>query len=746
MKKIFRLLFLLLGMLAFSQAKAQSEDLKVGLVLSGGGAKGLAHIGALKIIKESGVRIDYIGGTSMGAIIGSLYASGYSPEQLDSIFKLTNFNKLIQDELPREVKSFNEKKDAERYAIALPFKNFKLSFPSGLSKGQNLYNLMMQLTTPVAQIEDFSKLPIPFFCIGTNIETGKEVVLDHGSLARSVAASGSIPSLFSPVEINGQLITDGGVTNNYPIDEIKKRGIDYVIGVDVQDSLADRTQLQTAFEILTQINNFRTIHAMEGKRQKTDLYIKPNIKDFSILSFDQGSAIIKEGELETEKFLDELKKITQRQLKSSVEKEKLMLTDSIYIGQIHINGNNNYPRNYIRGKLKIDSDTKISYRELNRGINNLSATGNFKKIEYKLSPKRGGKSNLVLTIHENEINTWVRGALHYDELYKSAALVNFTQKSLFLKNDITSVDLVAGDNFRYNFSYYIDKGSYWSIGLNSRYNEFKQGVPFNFVEDNFNLGDFNVNKVEVEYSDLTNQFYVETYFVKEFKFGLGGEHKYTKLETETIVENENNQEFPVTILEQSNLFSAFGYLEYDKYDNAYFPAHGAHFKGDFHWYLLDSKSSFGFEPFSILKGSAGYAFSPLHKFSLRIQSETGIRFGDSKMNGLDFFLGGYGNRFINNVKPLLGYDFLSISGDSYVKSLVEIDYEVFSKNHIIASYNVANVEDGLYSSGNVFSLPDYTGVALGYGIETLLGPIEVKYSYAPELSESQWFFSLGFWF
>jgi len=744
----FRLGFLLfmfsIGLIA--QEQLSTKDLKVGLVLSGGGAKGMAHIGALKVIEEAGIRIDYIGGTSMGAIIGSLYASGYSAKQLDSIFQETNFNTLIQDELPRGVKSFYEKENAERYALTLPFQDFKLSFPSGLSQGQNLYNLLVQLMAPVDQIDDFSKLPVPFFCMGTNIETGEDVVLDRGSLPLAVSASGSLPSLFSPVQINGQLITDGGVTNNYPIEEIKKRGLDFVIGVDVQDSLVDRTELKTAFEIFNQINNFRTIKDMRSKSKETDLYIKPNISDFTILSFDRGREIIDQGATAAKNFEKELKEIAARQNTPPKPRKRIILQDSLTINNISIKGNSTYPRNYIRGKLKIDTEEKISYQELSTGINNLSASGNFKKIEYELVPLPDGTKNLNLIIFENNVNTLIRAALHYDELYKSAALVNLTQKSLILKNDILSLDLIAGDNFRYDFRYYIDKGSYWSIGLNSRYNRFEQDVDFSFIQNNFNIGDFNVNKVNIEYEDFTNQFYAETFIKKQFKMGLGFEHKYTGLKTETIVEMDNNEETPLTVLEKSNLFSGIIYLEYDRYNNAYFPSSGAHFYGDVHTYLFDSKTTFEFNYFAIAKGSAGYAFSISPKFAARLQTETGFRLGRNSVNSLDFFLGGYGNHFVNNIRPFLGYNFLEISGDSYIKGLVEVDYELFPKNHLVATYNFANVEDDLYQTGNFLSLPDFTGVALGYGLETFLGPMEIIYTYSPELSQGEFFFSLGFWF
>jgi NTE family protein len=294
MKKLRFLLFSLL--VALSSLAQEKGDIKVGLVLSGGGAKGLAHIGVLKVIEESGVRIDYIGGTSMGAIVGGLYASGYTAKDLDSIFKNIDFNTLIQDNIPRSAKTFYEKHDFEKYAITLPFNKFKISFPASLSKGQNLYNLLYKLTDHVSEVNDFSSLPIPFFCMATNVETGQQVKLDSGNLALSISASAALPSLFSPVEVNGKLLLDGGITNNYPVEEVRKMGADIIIGVDVQDSLISRENLKSALDLLVQINNYRTIHDMVDKRRKTDIYIHPVITEFSVIAFEKGKQIIKSGE------------------------------------------------------------------------------------------------------------------------------------------------------------------------------------------------------------------------------------------------------------------------------------------------------------------------------------------------------------------------------------------------------------------------------------------------------------------
>ena len=292
MKKIALLFLVFASLTAFSQ---EQKKPKIGLVLSGGGAKGFAHIGVLKVLEEAGVKIDYIGGTSMGAVIGGLYASGYNASQIDSIFQATNFNELLNDFIPRSSKNFYEKRNDELYALVLPFNKFKIGIPEALSKGMYNYNLLSRITRNVRHIKDFNKLPIPFLCIGTNIETGEQVLLNKGNLAQAMIASSAFPSLFSPVEIDGKLLVDGGVINNYPIEEVLKLGADIIIGVDVQDDLLDRKQLKDATRILVQITNLQSIERMKRNVKQTDVYIKPDIKDYGVVSFDKGKEIIRKG-------------------------------------------------------------------------------------------------------------------------------------------------------------------------------------------------------------------------------------------------------------------------------------------------------------------------------------------------------------------------------------------------------------------------------------------------------------------
>lgn len=741
MKKI---LFLLIFFFTLG-SYAQEEDPKVGLVLSGGGAKGLAHIGVLKVIEEAGIRIDYIGGTSMGAVIGALYASGYSASELDSIFHATNFNILIQDELPRSAKTFYEKKDAEKYAITLPFDNFDVSFPPALSKGQNVYNLMSKLTLHVQDRKRFEDLPIPFLAMATDVETGEEVILDSGFLPQAVSASAAIPTLFSPVLVEGRLLTDGGVLNNYPVEELRSRGAEIIIGVDVQDTLMERKDLNSAFEILTQLSNFNTIKSMREKIKLTDVYIGPDITPFNVMSFDKGNEIIQAGEIAAKKKLSELQAVAALQKqKDTLHQKRIAPVDSLYISDVRIEGNTSYPREYVLGKLKLRYPTAVSYKDLRWGINNLSATRNFNRINYQLIPLDKGYV-MVLQLEENSNKMLLRLGVHYDNLYKSGGLVNLTRKSLFQSNDVASLDVVLGDNFRYNFHYYLDKGYYWSLGLRTRYNSFSKDVSFDFASENAVLEVDQINNLSIDYQDYTHQFYVETLFKQIFSLGMGLEHKYLDISSETIrpmADDAGN----VGVFDQSSYYSTFGYLKLDSFDNKYYPSKGLYFDGDFHWYIHSSDFQENFSPFSVAKGTVGYVFSPLPNFVTRLSTEGGFRIGSTRNNIFDFFLGGYGNDFINTFVPFYGYDFIGLSGDSFTKLTVEFDYEFLTRNHVILTGNFANIENGLFTGGDWFTIPDYSGYAIGYGRDTFLGPVEVKYSVSPEVKRSYWFFSVGFWF
>ena len=726
--------FLILPITSFSQETTKRP--KIGLVLSGGGAKGFAHIGVLKVLEEAGVKVDYIAGTSMGAVIGGLYASGYSATQIDSIFYNTDFDELLQDYIPRSSKSFYEKRNDQMYALTLPFNKLKIGVPIALSKGMYNYNLLSKLTHKVRHVRDFNKLPIPFLCIATDIEKGEQVILKEGYLAQAMLASSAFPSLFSPVEIDGKLLIDGGVVNNYPVEEIRKMGADIVIGVDVQDDLKDRNSLKDATRILVQITNLDMIKVMKDKQKLTDIYIKPEVSDYGVISFNEGQEIVKKGEEATFGVSQQLKKLADTTIVYKLNEVKVK-KDFLQVKSISINKLDNYTRAYVLGKLRFNNGKKITYEDLKTGINNINATQNFSRISYTLERKEN-EDELKLSLTENPTKTFLKFGLHYDGLYKSAVLANITQKKSLFKNDVASLDLGLGDNIRYNFDYYIDNGFYWSFGIKSRFNNFNKNVTTDFRNGEL-LSQLGLNTINFDFSDLTNQVYLQTVFIQKFLIGAGIEHKLLRIKSDNL--GNINPTF-----EESSYLSVFGYMTYDSFDNKLFPKKGWMFTGDIHSFLLSSDYTNEFNRFTIAKGEIGVVKSINKKLSLKVQSEVGFSIGEDSVPFFDFVLGGYGFNSVNNFKPFYGYDFLSIAGDSYFKSCFTLDYEFYKKNHFNLAANYANVQDQLFENGNWLSKPTYNGYAIGYGLESIIGPIEIKYSWSPELNRGYAYFTVGFAF
>nr|WP_264538572.1 patatin-like phospholipase family protein [Flavobacterium sp. N1736] len=720
----------------FSQAQKQDsvKRPKIGLVLSGGGAKGFAHIGVLKVLEEAGIKIDYIGGTSMGSIIGGLYASGYNASQIDSIFKKTNFDELINDYIPRSSKNFYGKKNDELYAIVLPFSKFRVGIPEALSKGMYNYNLLSSLTRNVRHVRDFNKLPIPFLCIGTNIETGEEVLLNKGNLVQAMMASAAFPSLFTPVEIDGKLLVDGGVVNNYPIKEVRDLGADIIIGVDVQDDLLNRKSLKNATRILVQITNLQSIDKMKNKIKDTDVYIKPDIRDYGVISFDKGEEIIRKGEEAAFAVYEKIKTLTDET--TFYKKPKLKVSsDTIEINKINSDKLDNYTKEYIRGKLRFKPGSTITYDDLKAGMNNLDATQNFSAISYCLQPA-GEQDDLDLVLKENPTQTYLKLGLHYDGLYKSAILLNLTHKKTFLKNDVTSLDIILGDNFRYDLNYYVENGFNISFGFRSRLNQFNRNVTNSFSSL---ITESPGSLINVDFMDVTNQAYFQTIFVQKFLMGGGLEYKYLKINSPTLSNADN-------IIEKSNYFSVFGYLKYDSLDSKSFPHSGVYFSADVQTYLASSDYTQKFKPFSTAKAEIAFVDRLFKKATFKIEADAGFNIGSDSVPFFDYILGGYGYNKINNFNYFYGYDFLSIAGNSYIKTALTLDYEIFKKNHVNVSANYANLGDDIFSTVDWLSMPKYSGYAIGYGLETIIGPIEVKHSWSPEMSKSFTWFSIGFLF
>ncbi len=285
MKRAFHIFFAVAFLLGPFTASGQTEILpgggalpserkKVAVVLSGGGAKGVAHIGALKGIEQAGIPIDIVVGTSMGAVVGGMYSIGYTPDQLDSMVMSQDWGLLLSDRTPRPNQPYSEKENDDRYLISYSFGR-GAGGVSGLVKGTNLEMLFNDMMVGHHDSLDFKQLPIPFACVAANIVDGSEVVFDRGVLPTAMRASMAIPGFFTPVDIGEMMLIDGGLINNYPVDVARDMGADLIIGVDVQSGLRSKVELQNAAQVARQIieinMEWQDYHA---KVADTDVYIK----------------------------------------------------------------------------------------------------------------------------------------------------------------------------------------------------------------------------------------------------------------------------------------------------------------------------------------------------------------------------------------------------------------------------------------------------------------------------------------
>ena len=730
----YKLLYIIFAIPMF--VFAQQKQPKVGLVLSGGGAKGFAHVAVLKEIDKAGIQLDYIGGTSMGAIVGGLYAAGFTANQIEEIVKKTDFQNLLIDKIPRSTSPFFEKEYLEKTKITLPVTKGKVGLPKAVSRGQNVLSFLFELLDSTEDVNDFTKLPIPFFCIATDVENGGEVLIENGSLPLALRASGSFPTLLDPVVLDDKLLVDGGISNNFPVSIMKSKGMDIVIGVDVEGKLYKKEKLTSVIAILNQIVSYQMYNKSKKEKEKLDVYIHPEIFEYNVVDFDKKDQILEKGRVEAEKFREVFKQISAKQMYK--KKRKLLEINTLkkHISKIGLTGSKNYTRAFVLGKLNIKEGDSISRQEISKRIYLLTATKNYERVEYQLKKQSDNSFLLNFNLKESNDNASLSLGAHYDFLYKSGVLANYSQKHVFTNNDLFSLDIVLGDNLRYNLNYFVDNGFYVSYGFRSRYNHFTSSSKFNSIVSQFP----NINSINLKYTDITNQLFVQTSFDRKFALGLGLEQKHIKASTETITSNNNE-----TIIDNSNYYNAFGYLKLDTYDKKYFATKGYFADLNLKWYLASSDYNNDFNPFLQAKGTLGFATTFANKLTFQMTIEAGFTLDSPTSDVFDFYLGGYNQNYINTFVSLYGYDFAELSNNSFLKSELNLRYR-FAENHY-ASFiaNYARLDGNVFKDIDVFK-DIKSGYAIGYSYNSLIGPIELKYSWSPDNKQSHWLFNLGFWF
>ncbi len=416
-----RLLLVMLAVCPLLAVAAQGERPKIAVVLSGGGAKGSAHIGILKVLEQKRIPVDIIVGTSMGSYVAGMYAMGLSAEEVERTTLAIDWNKGYQDKVGRDELSLRKKQQNEQYQLRtdIGVNGDTTQLPDGFFQGQSMASLLRAATSNLPVQASFDDLPIPYRAMATDMETVTPFVLDHGSLAKAMQASMSIPGALKPVEWEGHILADGGSVNNMPVDVAKAMGADVVIAVDIGAKLRTRESLKSGLAMIDQLTTYMT--QLGTDKQKAlmgpkDILIAPEFGDMGIADFARMPEGIKMGEAAADKASQQLDRLSlTKEQYNAYRNQKLSRRaersgqPAYFIDKVEIINKSRLSDETVRAMLKVRPDKIQTNESLEAGIRRLYALESFDRITYEVEERDGEN---VLVVDASEKN-WGPGYLNF---------------------------------------------------------------------------------------------------------------------------------------------------------------------------------------------------------------------------------------------------------------------------------------------------------------------------------------------
>ena len=474
MSRLLFLLILLVPLAGFAETQPRT-----GLVLSGGAARGLAHIGVLKALEEQGVQIDAIAGTSMGAVIGGLYAAGYSVDELEKLALELDWQQVLSDDPPREDIPFRRKQDDRDFLVKrkLSFRDDgSLGLPLGVIQGQNLALLLERLLVHASDIRDFDRLPIPFRAVATDIANDKKVIFRSGHLPQAIRASMSIPAVFAPVEIDGRLLVDGGMVDNVPMDVARDMGVDRLIVVDIGTPLLPREQLLTVVDVLNQSITMMTRRNSEAQLttlRPEDLLVQPMLAAFGSTDFGRAEQLIDAGYRAADALGGRLATMRSESggnlslsLARSAEPRTPLIT------AVRIENDSKVGDAVIRRHIRQQVGKRLDVQDLQKDMGTLYGLDYFEQVEYRIVHGKPGNT-LVVTAREKRSGTdYLRLGINLSDDFRGDSAFNIGAS--FRKNGINELGaewltrLQLGDRQEFFSEFYqpLDAGSRWFVAPN----------------------------------------------------------------------------------------------------------------------------------------------------------------------------------------------------------------------------------------------------------------------------------------
>ena len=711
---------------AGTAAGTGSEPPKIGIAFSGGGARGLAHIGVLKVFEEEGLQAEIVTGTSMGSIIGGLYAAGYSPAFIEDMANSVDWFGLFRETVDRRYLTMRQKMFRDRYLLAFPVYGGRVNLPSGMIKGQKIHRLLYELCWPVLEIDDFSEFPRDFRCVATDIVTGDPYVIDSGSLADAMRASMAIPTAFSPFNMDGRLLVDGGLVRNLPAVDAIELGADIVICIDVSSELVGEDSLRSLLEITDQTMDILMKSTMDAQKKYCDLYIRPDLVSVGTLDFGDVPYIIEQGEKAARRHIEQIRSLVEKTggFREPPEQMEETPVSPVGITGVRLDGLSEVPSKFVSSLLGIKPPDSITADDMDRALQRLYSTGYFSRISYRFTGEEGEKT-LVLEIEEEKMD-YIGLGLRYDTRWSFSALLGAQMKNLIGHGSMLNLDMVFSRRVHLQGLYTLDAG----LGTWLR-----PGASANFVDDY--IEDYENGERTARWGVRAGRagLLADTSLGYMFRCMIGAGGEWYSIRPDIAPHG--------TSTESGSLFLVGGDLWLDTLDRSWMPRRG----------LMLRLSGHYFPEISVNRISYNRAYAhvvaalPFHRrVSLRGNFLYGITGGGRPLPHHTYNLGGimswfdyYGERDVS----FYGYEPFEISGsNAYIASAalqVEITGRWLAAGHFNAGSAVDDRAD-VFKSENTF-----TGWAGTVAYETPVGPAELTLAGSERNGLKLWF-GLGYRF
>lgn len=745
MRNIIHILLLATVIAAPAFLQAQKCDSvgrkKVAVVLSGGGAKGVAHIGALRVIEEAGIPIDMIVGVSMGSIIGGLYSIGYTPDQLDSMVMKQNWELLLSDRAERRYQPFFQKEANAKYMLSLPFDK-KIEGFGGLIKGSNLEMLFNDLMVGYHDTVNFRNFRIPFTCVASNIVDGREVVFQDGILPVAMRASMAIPGVFTPVYLDGKVLVDGGVLNNFPTNIAMEMGADVIIGVDVQSTLRSQEELVGAGAVLAQIAELVMQQRIYRRNVGlTNIHIKVDVDGFSAASFNQPAldSLIRRGYEAAVSRWDELADLKRKigvdeSFRRECHEPYLPLSERGNFHVYNISFDRLQPKQekWVMRKSRIKQNSDMSIAAIKRSMLILNATSSYSNIYYSLKDTLDGY-NLRFHMNETKDNS-INLGMNFESEEIASVLLNGTFRLGRKLPMETSITGRFGRRIMAHAEY-----SFFPTPLNS--------LSLGYT---FNHNDININRNGRRYFNTTYNHHLaklsfnDMNFLRQnlrFSFGMKYEHFIFR----NVLRNFNHDGEPLE-LEDGGFISYFGRFDFENLDHhPYFALKGTVFSASYELYSDNFFQYKGHAPFSALSFSWMTAIPLSKRFSLipgiygRVMSGEDIPFQYLNMIGGKHF-----GRYFPQQMPFDGIGYMEAAPHIFMAAKLQARQRIAKRHFVSASLNYGLTNNGfstLLSQGD-----HYFGASIDYGLNIRILPITASLSWSNVTNSPVFYIQAGYMF